>query len=107
VKDDGAGIGRQYFQDLIVGQVFNTEFTRARREKTAGKASVATKPFQGIRIDVDTLVPFDEVLGRLRRQMGNRSVPEVVGLAKQAITQAEFVQKVEELFVGKSGFTLP
>jgi hypothetical protein len=60
VKDDGAGIGRQYFEDLIVGQVFNIEFTRARGEKTAGKASVATKLFQGIRIDVKHLLPFDE-----------------------------------------------
>jgi hypothetical protein len=33
------------------------------------------QPFQGIRIEVDTLVPFDEVLDRLRRQMGNASVP--------------------------------
>jgi hypothetical protein len=58
VKDDGAGIGRQYFKDLIVGQVFNIEFTRARGEKTAGKASVATKLFQGIRIDVKHCGPI-------------------------------------------------
>src|SRR5262249_20869 len=48
--------------------------------------------------------PIREVLGRLRRQMGNRSVPEVVALAKQVITQAEFIEKAEERVVGKSGF---
>jgi hypothetical protein len=38
--------------------------------------------------------------------MGNASAPEVVALAKEAITQAEYVQKVEERFVGESGFML-
>jgi hypothetical protein len=68
----------------------------------AAKASVATKPFQGIRIEVDTLVSFGEVLSRLRGLMGDASAPEVVALAKEAITQAEYVQKVEERFVGES-----
>jgi hypothetical protein len=72
----------------------------------AAKASVATNPFQGIWIEVDTLVSFGEVLSRLRGLMGDASVPEVVALAKEAITQAEYVQKVEERFVGESGFTL-
>jgi uncharacterized protein (DUF302 family) len=71
----------------------------------AGNASISTKPFQGIRIEVDTLVSFDEVLSRLRRLMGDASVPEVVALAKEATTQAEFVQKVEGR-VGESGFML-
>lgn len=72
----------------------------------AGKPIISTKPFQGIRIEVDTLVSFDEVLSRLRRLMGDASAPEVVALAKEAITEAEFVQKVEERFVGESGFML-
>jgi hypothetical protein len=72
----------------------------------AGKPIISTKPFQGIRMEVDTLVSFDEVLSRLRRLMGDASVPEVVVLAKVAITQAEYIQKVEERFVGKSGFML-
>jgi hypothetical protein len=42
----------------------------------AGKPIISTKPFQGIRIEVDTLVSFDEVLSRLRRLMGDASVPE-------------------------------
>jgi len=72
----------------------------------AGKASIATKPFQGIRIEVDTLVPFGEVLSRLRGLMGDASVPELVALAKEATTQTEYVQKVEQRFVGESGFML-
>jgi uncharacterized protein (DUF302 family) len=71
-----------------------------------GQASVATKPFQGMRIEVDTLVSFEEVLSRLRRLMGNTSVPEIVALAKTTITQAEYVQKIEQTFVGDSGFML-
>jgi uncharacterized protein (DUF302 family) len=72
----------------------------------SAKASVASTPFQGIRIEVDTLVSFDEVLSRLRGLMGDASAQEVVALAKEAITQAEYVQKVEERFVGESGFML-
>jgi hypothetical protein len=38
--------------------------------------------------------------------MGDASVPEVVALAKGAITQAAYIQKVEERFGGESGFML-
>jgi uncharacterized protein (DUF302 family) len=71
-----------------------------------GKASIATKPFQGIRIEVDTSVSIGEVLSRLRGRMGDASVSGIVALAKEAITQAEYVKKVEERFVGESGFML-
>jgi uncharacterized protein (DUF302 family) len=72
----------------------------------ARNASIESKPFQGIRIEVDTSVSFDEVLNRLRGLMGNTSVPQIVALAKEPITQAEYVQKVRERFVGESGFML-
>jgi uncharacterized protein (DUF302 family) len=72
----------------------------------AGKAIISTKPFQGIRIEVDTMVSFDQVLSRLRRLMGDASVPEVVTLAKEATTEAEFIQRVQERLVGESGFML-
>jgi uncharacterized protein (DUF302 family) len=72
----------------------------------AGKPIIATKPFQGLRIEVDTLVSFDEVLSRLRRLMGDARMPEFAALAKVAMTEAEFAQKVEERFIGESGFTL-
>jgi uncharacterized protein (DUF302 family) len=70
------------------------------------RASTLTKPFQGIRVEVDTPISFDEVLNRLRRLMGSTSVPEIVSLAKETATQAEYVQKIEERFVGQSGFML-
>jgi uncharacterized protein (DUF302 family) len=72
----------------------------------AGKPIISTKPFQGLRIEVDTLVSFDEVLSRLRKLMGDARVPEVVAFAREAMTEAEFAQKFEERFVGESGFTL-
>jgi uncharacterized protein (DUF302 family) len=74
--------------------------------KMTKKASVATRPFQGIRIEVDTSVAFDEVLSRLRQLMGKASVSEIVALAKEEITEDEFVQEVEERFIGESGFML-
>jgi uncharacterized protein (DUF302 family) len=70
------------------------------------KAIISTKPFQGIRIEVDTTVSFDEVLSRLRRLMGDASVPEVVTFAREATTEVEFVQRVQERLVGESGFML-
>ena len=82
------------------------KFRAGHEEKMAGKPIISTKPFQGIRIEVDTLVSFDEVLSRLRRLMGDARVPEVVALAKEAITEAEYAQKVEKRFIGESGFTL-
>ena len=72
----------------------------------ARKPIISTKPFEGMRVEVDTLVSFDEVLSRLRRLMGDARVPEVVALAKGAMTEAEFTQNFGERFVGESGFTL-
>jgi uncharacterized protein (DUF302 family) len=70
------------------------------------KASIVTEPIQGIRAEVDTTLSFDEVLNRLRRLLGSASVPEMLSLAKETATQPEYVQKVEERFVGESGFML-
>jgi uncharacterized protein (DUF302 family) len=64
------------------------------------------KPFNGVRTEVYTSVGFDEVLARLRAQMGRASAQEVVALAKTPITEAEYVREVEERFVGESGFIL-
>ena len=49
---------------------------------------------------------FDAVLKRLREQMGNTTVPEVVKLAKEPISQEEYVRQANERFVGTSGFML-
>ena len=62
--------------------------------------------FKGVRTVVTTSVGFDEVLSRLRARMGRASVQEIVALAKTPISQEEYVQEVEERFVGESGFML-
>jgi hypothetical protein len=64
------------------------------------------KPFHGLRIEVYTSVRFDQVLARLRAQMGRASVQEVVALAKTSITEAEYAREVEKRFVGESDFML-
>jgi uncharacterized protein (DUF302 family) len=64
------------------------------------------KPFNGVRTEVTTSIGFDEVLARLRAEMGRVSVQEIVALAKTSITEAEYVREVNERFVGASGFML-
>jgi uncharacterized protein (DUF302 family) len=64
------------------------------------------KSFNGVRTVVTTSVSFDEVLVRLRAQMGRGSVQDIVALAKTPITEAEYVREVQERFVGESGFIL-
>jgi len=72
----------------------------------AGEPIIATKEFHGLRVEVDTFVSFEEVLRRLRGVMGAASASEIVALAKEAISEADYVQKVQERFVGESGFML-
>jgi uncharacterized protein (DUF302 family) len=67
---------------------------------------VENKPFKGIRTEVTTSLGFDEVIRRLRTQMGETSVAEVVALAKTPISAAEYTRQVEEKYVGESGFML-
>jgi uncharacterized protein (DUF302 family) len=64
------------------------------------------KPFNGIRTEVTTSVSFDEVLTRLRVQMGRTTAQEVVALAKAAVDAAEYSREIEKRFVGESGFML-
>ena len=64
------------------------------------------KPFNGIRTEITTSVGFDEVLARLRAQMGRTTVQDVVLLAKASTTEAEYAREVKERFVGESGFML-
>jgi uncharacterized protein (DUF302 family) len=63
-------------------------------------------PFTGIRTVITTSVAFDDVLERLRAQMGRTTVQEVVVLARTPITETEYIRQVEEQFVGESGFIL-
>ncbi len=64
------------------------------------------KPFNGVRTEVTTSVGFDDVLARLRAQMGRTSPKDIVVLAQTPVTEAEFVHDVQERFVGESGFML-
>jgi len=75
------------------------------RNKTM-TSQTENKSFNGVRTVVTTSVDFDEVLVRLRDQMGRGSVQEIVALAKTPITEAEYVRDVQERFVGESGFIL-
>lgn len=70
------------------------------------RSNAATIPFNGIRVEVTTPLSFDEVLSRLRSLMGRTSVPQVVALAQEPISEVEYIRQVEERFVGKSGFML-
>jgi uncharacterized protein (DUF302 family) len=69
-------------------------------------AKIVATPFHGIRVEADTPVAFDEVLSRLRKSMGNTSVPAIEALAKRPISQAEYIEEIERGFVGPSGFML-
>ncbi len=61
--------------------------------------------FKGVRVQVETPVPFDEVLGRLRSLTGRASIPEIVAAAQKAGSEADYVREVER-FLGPSGFML-
>lgn len=79
---------------------------RGRSERMPPDAKMTTKPFQGVRIEVDTSVSIDEVLDRLRQAMGNASAQRLAALEKEATSQSDYVEKLQERFVGESGFML-
>ena len=64
------------------------------------------RPFTGVRIVVDTPLSFDEVSRRLKAEMGNGNIPEILALAKAARTESEFSNEVTKRYVGRSGFML-
>jgi uncharacterized protein (DUF302 family) len=79
--------------------------TSARREpKIMEKAKVETRPFNGVRVVVHTSRAYDDVLRKLRSLMGRSTVGDVVALAKEPITEAEFSREIEDRLVGESGF---
>jgi len=65
-----------------------------------------TKEFKGVRVQVSTSLPFDEVLARLRAIMGNASIPDLVRLATETTSQEEYAREVTKRYVGESGFML-
>lgn len=68
------------------------------------KAKVETRPFNGVRVVVHTSRAYDDVLRKLRSLMGRSTVGDVVALAKEPITEAEFSREIEDRLVGESGF---
>ena len=68
-------------------------------------AKVETRAFDGVRVVVHTSRAYDDVLVRLRRLTGATFFGEVVALAEEPITEAEFTQEIDRL-VGKIGFML-
>ncbi len=69
-------------------------------------ASVNHYTFDGVRVVVDTPLSFEEVLERLRAQMGQVTAPDVIALAKGPISEIDYIQLVSERYVGESGFML-
>lgn len=67
---------------------------------------IENRTFNGIRTEVSTSIGFDEVISRLRAQMGRTGAAEVVALAKTEISADEYSRQVEERFAGESGFIL-
>jgi hypothetical protein len=60
------------------------------------KAKVEARAFTGTRVVVHTSRTYDDVLSNRRRRMGASTIAEVVALAKEPITEAEFAREVED-----------
>ncbi len=69
-------------------------------------AKVDSKPFAGERIVVHTDRAFDDVLKALRQLMGRATLAEINALAEEPISEREFSSRVQERYVGTSGFML-
>jgi uncharacterized protein (DUF302 family) len=69
-------------------------------------APAVAKGFRGVRVQISTSLPFDEVLARLRVLMGNTSIPDLVRLATETSSQEEYAREVTKRYVGESGFML-
>lgn len=70
------------------------------------KPDLKAIPFKGVRLTASTPMAFDDVLGRLRTLLGKASFGELITLAHEPISEAEFVDEVQRRFVGESGFML-
>ena len=69
-------------------------------------ATRQTHNFQGVRIQFESTLPFDEVLNRLRTQCGRASAGAIGEIAAQASSVAEFEREVNRNLVGPSGFMI-
>ena len=67
-------------------------------------ARVTLRCFTGVRIEVETEVPFDTVLSRLREATGQSSIANEASLANPGTAKLEYAKETERNFVGSSGF---
>jgi uncharacterized protein (DUF302 family) len=70
------------------------------------KAKQTTHRFQGVRLQVDSPLTFDEVLRRLHQQTGDSTVSQINQVAANSRSAEEFEAEVNRRFVGPSGFML-
>jgi hypothetical protein len=69
-------------------------------------ATRSVHDFAGKRIEVNSSLPFDEILKRLREQTGKSAVTLINEVASQSHSPEEFDAEVTRRFVGPSGFML-
>lgn len=69
-------------------------------------ATRQTHNFQGVRIQVNTTLGFDEVLNRLRTQCGRATAGALGEITAQTSSVAEFEREVNQRLVGPSGFMI-
>jgi uncharacterized protein (DUF302 family) len=69
-------------------------------------AARQTHNFQGVRIQVETTLPFDVVINGLRNQCGRASAGSIGEIAARASSAAEFEREVNRNLVGPSGFMI-
>jgi uncharacterized protein (DUF302 family) len=69
-------------------------------------AKQITHKFDGVRLQIESPRPFEEVLRRLREQSGKSTVPQINEVAAKSASAAEFETEVTRRFVGSSGFMI-
>jgi uncharacterized protein (DUF302 family) len=69
-------------------------------------ATRQTHNFTGVRIQVDSTLPFDEVLNRFRSQCGRASAGAIGEIAARTSSAEEFEREVNRSLVGPSGFMI-
>jgi uncharacterized protein (DUF302 family) len=72
----------------------------------SSEVTITEREFRGVRVDIGTPTSFDSVLSRLRDLCGKATVPELVELSKEDISEQDYANEVERRFVGESGFML-
>lgn len=70
------------------------------------EAKLITHRFDGIRLQIDSPLNFDDVLRRLYKQTKKSTVPKINEVASSSHSAEEFAAEVNKQFVGPSGFML-